>query len=236
MIEPLEAGYRVGVAPNFAVRTDWPARLAVNSGSEPSGAVVVPKPDWRPVGAAELALLTAPGPTASQVSLFHLSDELRARWWKTAEALGMAGDSDAYPAYAREVVEYLRAQGLPAPADTAAEAVVTAPDRRTTRDGLDGSVDVRRGGGLIAGVNLGDEPTAVVFLNLPPAAMRAKTPAQDRWLAKTFLAAHPDYPLVKVRLDPGEGYWLPAAGAVFDHWTLGQNEVGVLIVLRTLTG
>lgn len=230
--ENLQPGYRVGVAPGFDVPADWFSRLAVNAGTEAEGNLLVARANWRSVRENELAALTQPTPSESQLSLFRLSEELRQRWWKTAESIGLAGDSDAYPAYAREVLDYLRTMALAVPADAACEAMITAPGQRTTRGGLEFSVDVRRGGGIIGGVNLGDEPTFLVFVNLPPAAMKAKCPSQDRWLAKTFLTECPEYPLVRLRLDPGDGYWLPPAGVVLDHSTEGQKEVGVILGVR----
>lgn len=232
MSEILEPGYGVGVAPGFAVTADWSLRLAVNGGTEVDGNALVAKADWRCPRENELAIMTQPSSPESRLSLFRLSEDLRQRWWKTAESLGLAGDSDAYPAYAREVVDFLRTTTLAVPVDATCEAMITAPDQRTSRGGLEFSVDVRRGGGIVGGVNLGDEPTFLVFVNLPPSAMKAKCPSQDRWLAKTFLTECPNYPLVKLRLDPGDGYWLPPAGVVFDHSTVGQKEVGVVLGVR----
>lgn len=229
--DPLEPGYRVGVAPGFAVATDWPGRLAINGGTEPERGLRVAKPDWRPLTGEEMDAVT--GASAGPgLALFRLSEGLLQRWWKTTESLGFAGDSDAYPAYAREVVEFLRSRDLPVPADAICEAVVTVPDQRTARGGLDFSADVRRGGGLVAGINLGDAPAFLVFANLPPAAMKAKTPSRDRWLAQTFLTELPGYPLLRLRLDPGDGFLLPATGAVLDYWTVGQKDVGIVLGLR----
>ncbi len=234
MSDSLEAGFCVAVAPGFFVSANWADRIAVNSGTEFQKQTVVPKPDWRPATPAELAILTGDAPIETGVQIFRLSEELRQRWWKTTESVGLAGDSDAYPAYARQVLDFLHSHGIPVSPETTCEAAITVPDQRTTRDGLELSVDVRRGGGVIGGVNLGDEPASLVFLNLPPAALHTRIESQDRWLAKNFFEAYPDYPLVKLLLEPGDGYLLTPGGIIFDHWTVGQKEVGVLVLLRSL--
>jgi hypothetical protein len=92
-------------------------------------------------------------------------------------------------------------------------------------------------------INLGDEPTHLVLLNLAPAAMAAMLgrpgPGEnevDPDLPRRFFAAFPDYPLIRVRLLAGDGLWLPPAGIVYDTCTLDQREVDVALTVRAATG
>ena len=71
-------------------------------------------------------------------------------------------------------------------------------------------------------VNLGDEDTGVVLVNLPladagggtrPAVPGRPAPATVGELVARFLRAFPDYPPVRLRLGPGEGCRLPAGRA-----------------------
>jgi len=63
--------------------------------------------------------------------------------------------------------------------------------------------------------NLSDEESALVFLNL------AATPT-----------AQSDYPVIRIALQPGEGFWLPRIPIAHDGDTRGRTEVDVQLVLR----
>jgi hypothetical protein len=89
-------------------------------------------------------------------------------------------------------------------------------------------------------VNLGDEDTALVVLNLPPAALAAelarRCPVNPATvvvgeLVGRFLRAFPDYPPIRVRLGPGEGCRLPADGLILDGDPSGKQEPDVLLLI-----
>jgi hypothetical protein len=259
----LERGFALTVAPRFHLPGAWPDRLRVNSGVEARGEHFFPRADWRLPAPEELALLAnddgapaAPdGFRREALSLFHVPEHLRRRWWDLAARQGNpAGiDAEGFQAFLRGVVDFCRFKGLPLLPTCACDLVVTAPGRVSTR------VDAAAGclAGLafdlppacslppaegttrpLGAVNLGDEPTSLVLLNLPGARLRDRLctapgvcPTLGE-LARQFLTSFPAYPLVRVLLRPGDGYWLPAGGAVTDGYTLDKQEPDVLLVVR----
>jgi hypothetical protein len=80
-------------------------------------------------------------------------------------------------------------------------------------------------------VNLGDERTSLVLLNLPPARLEERLGPPAEGVVGRFLAACPGYPLVQLVLDPGEGAWLPP-GVVILERRPADRDVDVWLVLR----
>ena len=90
-------------------------------------------------------------------------------------------------------------------------------------------------------INLGDEATHLVLLNLPSELMRALLARDDepgvRSLAPSELAArffdtYPGYPRTRLRLDPGEGLWFPSADIIYDGWVGAKRDVDVVLTIR----
>ena len=46
----------------------------------------------------------------------------------------------------------------------------------------------------------------------------------------------PTYPLIRVRLEAGDGLWLPARGVVYDVCTLDKREVDVALTIHGEAG
>ena len=46
-----------------------------------------------------------------------------------------------------------------------------------------------------------------------------------------FFTARPTYPLLSVRLEAGDGLWLPTGGVVYDVCTLDKREVDVALTI-----
>jgi hypothetical protein len=91
-------------------------------------------------------------------------------------------------------------------------------------------------------VNLGDEPSGVVLINLPVAALASElaTRTPDEPCAATvgevverFCRNCPDYPTVRVCLAAGEGFWLPPGGLVLDGDPSAKDEPDVLLLIST---
>ena len=98
----------------------------------------------------------------------------------------------------------------------------------------------RRQARLWGGINLGDEAVWVVLVNLaagqihdqlaqrcaglPPAGTLGEL--ADRFL--TYLA---DYPPVRLRVEPGEGYRLPVGGILVDACTLDLERPAALLLI-----
>ena len=90
-------------------------------------------------------------------------------------------------------------------------------------------------------INLGDEATHLVLLNLPAkrlCALLAEEGEPDPWslpsseLASRFFAARADYPLTRIRLEEGEGLWFPGADVVHDGWTGAKHDADVVLTIR----
>jgi hypothetical protein len=255
----LAVGLTFRVAPRFHCRTAWAERLCLNGGMVCQPAGVFPRDDWRPASADELRVLvaaesdTTPELGDDQIALLALPAHLRTRWWELAEQSDMEGGTVAgFAALADALVELLRFKRLPLPARCAAAVVVSRPGQPSIRldatgSGLSGlgfnspaSARGRDGHAVpIAVINLGDEAAQIVMLNLAVHALGAyladegvQVRARDVDVLRAFATRHPDYPLIGVRLDPGEGLWLPTPPPAFDGWTVGKHDVDTILVLH----
>ena len=98
---------------------------------------------------------------------------------------------------------------------------------------------------LLGGVNLGDEAVYLLFVNLPAQQLQAELvrrfpdqppPAAVDELARRFLLHCRDYPLVRLRIEPGEGYRVPAGGMLIDACTLDMQGPSVMLMVRQESG
>jgi len=94
---------------------------------------------------------------------------------------------------------------------------------------------------MVGTINLGDETTHLVLLNVPAQGMRAllaqdgesdPTSLSPSDLVSRFFEAYPDYPLTRVSLDPGEGVWFPRADVVHDGWPGAKQDADVVLTIR----
>lgn len=257
---PLRDGFRIAKAPRFHDPSALSDRICINSGTIEAEGVFLPRPEWRAPTETELALLVADGPaapenpTASHLCLFSIPEHLRSRWWTLAEG-GLEQAEAWVPAFAREVASFLQFKGLPIPAGCAFDVVVTEAGQPATR--ADSASGERLGLGfdlaptlpwppddagdlprILGGINLGDEETAIAFVNLlAPAIAEALAGsggdvATIGTLARRFLSRTPDYPLVRVTLRPGDAYWLPRGGVIVDGYPAEKTGPDVILVLR----
>jgi hypothetical protein len=248
----LQPGCRFAVAPHFHLRADWPRRLQVGAGVEEAGGSFFPRQSWRPATADELALLVSAADEPAEelencVCLFPLPGHLREQWWQlleiAAEALG-TGPLPGFDAFVSQVVELLAFKGLPVPDGARCEAVVGGATQPFVSAGLRCNLapwapcpaDEDRWPRLWGGINLGDEETSVVLINLPCAGLRRLAPEQPApasvgELVERFLRYCPDYPPVRLVLGPGEGYRLPRGGLVLDGYRAGKQEPDVLLLI-----
>lgn len=89
-------------------------------------------------------------------------------------------------------------------------------------------------------INLGEEDRFFVFCNLPLAAMAHRVrPAGDAeramdagTVARDFLRQHPDYPLVRLRVRPGEAYVAPTENICHDGSTEDRTTWDVSLTVR----
>jgi hypothetical protein len=206
-----------------------------------------------------IADATSPAESDGVIELFRLPEHLRAEWWQLLErAAGATGGRlPGYGAFVAQVVEFLAFKDLPVPDGAGCDAVVSRPGQRSVRCdaetgrplGMSCSLFPRtpwpvpeeaRVPRLWGGINLGDEATSVVLINFPCQRMDAKlrrclpnqSPATTAGeLTEQFLRACPDYPPVRLTLEPGEGYRLPEGGLVVDGSAEGKQELDVLLLI-----
>jgi len=177
-----------------------------------------PNPDWRPTTDAELAVLVA-GPHRLQhelprqdLWLFAITEHLRSRFWSLAGGLGGSAEGDDwFPRFARELAEFARFKGLPLSPSCTFDLKVSQAGQPSTR--IDAAAGDARLAGLdldrpdsgprpLGGINLGDEPTGLVILNLGPASIRERlaateppeaspaTPRGDSWAASPRIQSY----------------------------------------------
>jgi hypothetical protein len=264
----LVAGYRFRMAPRFATGLSWNERLQLNGGVIRSGDGFRAEPAWRPANDSERALLladdqpagsekAAADPWQTDVCLWTIPEHLRAKWWDLAarqvETLpsgleGMAG-------FARAVADFAQFKGVPLPAECTFDVTLASRDDRadsTTGETAEDSArrflwrgsqaaDAAASSRVIARINLGDQQTSLIFLNLRPqqiTEMLASRPAnaalavQDENPVSLFLQSFSTYPLVRLILAPGEGIWLPGANVVYEADCPTTSEIDVWLNLR----
>lgn len=252
---PLEDGCRIATAPRFSIEPAWAwsERLRINSGVREDDGRFFPNPDWRPATDAELAVLIEGSHRPQHefpledLCLFAITEHLRSRFWSLAQG-GLGGSAergDWSLRFARELIEFARFKGLPLSPSCTFDLKISQAGQPSTR--IDAAAGDSRLAGLdldrldsgprpLGGINLGDEPTGLVILNLGPARIRERLAASElpeaslatpRDLARQFLGRFPLYPIVRVILRPGEGYWLPDHGLIFDGDTTDLAGIDV---------
>lgn len=259
---PLQAGFSFCMAPRFHSRLTWQERLRINTGVEGDGRRFSPRDDWRPPSPAELALLVDDparmrGPaeaalSSSQVGVLVLPAHIRAAWWTVVEQADVSGGKlDGYETFTATLSEFLRFKRVPLPSRCGFEVLASRPEQQSTRvnsttgelAGL-GFSETQATGSFsrtLGIINLGDEATQIVLLNLPLHDMRAILAKQGQTdgramsahdLLTRFFTTLSTYPLVGVRLDPGDGLWLPDNSTVYDGDTRGKQEIDLVLTIR----
>jgi len=254
-----EDHYRLTVAPRFQLRRTFVGRIDRNGGVERRGDCLYPRDDWQSLKREELAALVVEGsgPRAllpsTQLGLLEIPERLRGAWWREAEK---SAGSEGFEGVFSALVEFLRFKRLPLPERVHLEVAVNAPNLPSTRGAPSGAAQglayrdrpaarngrARQALGL---VNLGDEAAFIVLLDLPPSALVARLEAagdaeasafSPDQLVKRYFEIFPREALLRVRLDPGEGLWLPLEGVVHDGWTHGKRDLDVVLSVRMEIG
>ena len=158
--------------------------------------------------------------------------------------------------FAREILEFTSFKQVPVPRQCRFELTVSPPGRPDLSHAAEpdtviaGSSSAERKTNHsppIARVNLGDERSAMVFLNLgrrriaemlgtesaaDSAIDGAVQPLATDDLVRRFLGRSPEYPLLRVILEPGEGVWLPCADVICDVDRTCKEDLDVWLVLK----
>jgi hypothetical protein len=261
----LQPGCRFALAPHFHLPVDWSRRLLVGSGIEEAESCFFPRGPWRPPLETELCLLVSdPAKAAPEeggvfTRLFQLPGHLRSLWWKLLEQAADLGDSElrGFNDFVDQVGEFLVFKGQAFPERARCDVVVSRPGQRSVRwdaeanrlAGLSCSLAPRAPWPLVAetrpprlwgGINLGDEETSFVLVNLPCSQLAAElrrrglhepSPKTVGELAERFLRCCADYPPVRLVLGAGEGCRLPEGGLLVDGYPEGKQEPDVLLLI-----
>jgi hypothetical protein len=201
---------------------------------------------------------TASAELDASIVLFHLPAHLRSQWWELLE-LGSCdlaeGRLPGFNDFAGHVSDFLEFKNLPVPGGARWEVALGSPVQPL----LAGESTLSRAGGLRSslapstpwpaaqehggprlwgGINLGDEEMSLVFLNLPWQLLDEHlfqrfpdqpSPATVGELAGHFLRNCPDYPPIRLRLRPGEGYRLPRSGLILNGYSTVKQEPDLLL-------
>ncbi len=125
-----------------------------------------------------------------------------------------------------------------------------APNQMTVTVGSDSCrvglhIDNQRGSSLHRiSINLGSEPRYFLFINLSIDQLYrlvletdgkavSKTSGSSR-ICMTFMQLFPNYPVVKLRVNPGEAYIAPTEHITHDGCTEGTESLDVFFTLRTI--
>jgi hypothetical protein len=89
-------------------------------------------------------------------------------------------------------------------------------------------------------VNIGAEPRHFLFVNLPlmnivkllKEESRGNPDHESESVGPAFMSRFPGYPIVKVRVDPGEAYIAPTDNVIHDASTIGSKTPSVTLTLR----
>jgi hypothetical protein len=245
----LAAGFRLSVAPRFHSPVAWSDRLRINSGTQWLGGVFIARPAWRAPSPAELQRLLAPDEAATDqdfsnegLTLFGIPEHLRRTWWDTA-AQEVAEGNAAGPgsqAFTRALGEFLAYKGWPFPLAAACDLILSETGQPSTRldpaTGNPGGLAVVPAAPVWGVLNLGDEATALHFVNLSLAQcrelLRPGGQLADVRPAR-FFEQFPDYPLVRLQLEPGEAVRFPGGGLFWDSSTVGKDDLDVLLIVRS---
>jgi hypothetical protein len=200
---------------------------------------------WRQPTADELSLLVwiseeppPPEELNACICLFQLPEHLRSRWWNLLVGAARTLDDGRLPGFetfVSQVVEFLAFKSLPVPEGVRCDLVVSNPELH--RANRDGGFCGRR---LWGKINLGDEPTSVVLINLTRRQMGAElhrrfhdqpSALEMSGLFRHFLRFCSDYPPVRLILEPGDGCRLPSCDMVLDHYLEGKREPDVTLLI-----
>ncbi len=207
-------GCRLVVAPHFQTGEGWSQRVSLGAGFTRTAEGLCPLPPWRPAGADELALLL-PDPErplvredlADCLCLFAVPAHLRSAFWDLLAGIEEQGSvsGEGFDALVAEMARFLSFKELPVPPGAVFDLVVTRPGQAS-------ALDPATLWGLI---NLGDEPAAVVFVNVPGRELPAE-----------------DYPPVRLRLEAGEGVRFPRGGLLAGSDGTATDQPDVLLLAR----
>jgi len=191
--------------------------------------------------------------------LFALPQHLQTTWWDLLDRTRLTGTMhlEGFDVFVREVASLLTFKELPVPDGATFDLVASQPGQRSIRYSAGGArpegmafdrsprttwplSPEGRPARLWGAINLGNEAISAVLVNLAAQQMHdvlalrfpgLPAAATHGELAAGFLTHLPDYPPIRLRIEPGEGYRLPAGGILVDACTLDMHEPAVLLLI-----
>ena len=218
----LHPGCRFIIAPRFHMSAEVPQRLMLRSAADPHDSRGLASAAWRAPTADERAWLLPPadGPMPEEeanavVSLFQLPMHLCAAWQQLLEQSASTlaeGKLQGFDLFASRVVEFLAFKKILVADRTHCELIVGNPGQPdvdagpTQRSGTDTPPRPQ----LWGGINLGDEDGVIVLCSITGGS---------------------DFPMVRLRLGPGEGFRLPPVGVILGSCTDDGHEPNVMLII-----
>jgi hypothetical protein len=203
--------------------------------------------------------LTEKEALARGLCLFALPRHLQSAFGTMLEQAAQAsGRLEGFDGFVREVARFLDFKGLAVPEGTVFDLLVSRPGQRSVQwDGETGQAvgltfdlagwlswpvpDQARAPRLWGGINMGEEAVSLLFVNRSAEQLQAdlacrlpglSPPATMDELGRRFLTHCPDYPLVRLKIEPGEGYRVPGGGLLIDACTLDVQGPSVMLMVR----
>ena len=191
--------------------------------------------------------------------LFALPQHLQTAWWDMLDRARPAETTqlEGFDAFVHEVASLLGFKELPVPNGANFELVASQPGQRSICWNAGGArpeglafdrlprtawplFSEQRPARLWGAINLGNEAISAVLVNLAAQQIHdllaqrfpgTPAPATHGELAARFLTHVDDYPPIRLRLEPGEGYRLPTGGVLVDVCTLDMEGPAVLLLI-----
>ena len=170
----LERGITIAVLPRFRHTLLTPAGIRLNSGVECLADRFAARNDWQCPNDKELAVLVgsesdAPEEPTKRIELFEIPGHLYKQWGEAAEELAAApGEpSERYERFVHSLASFLTYKKVQVENATFNVIAARPPEESALgMSGCPGGLGIGDGGPLLA-TNLGEEPTSLIFLNLP---------------------------------------------------------------------
>ena len=240
----LERGIRISVLPRFRPTLLTRVELYLNSGVERSGSGFTARDDWRPLDKEELRMLIvseadAPEDRSERIELLEIPGHLHQQWRATAPELATRSSrpSREYQRLVASLASFfcfkkvhvencsLTIRAAEFPHGSVFASLGSPPGLKT------GPVEESP---LLA-VNLGEEPTSLIILNLSIRRLRELVASRgmtqdlpDR-ITQQFMALFPKYPLVRLVLPARHGVRFFPAAVVHSGYAEKKNELDVLL-------
>ena len=211
----LESGIRISVVPHFRPTLLTRAELYLNSGSQRWQSCFKARHDWRPPTEQEQRMLTtaegeAPESQFDRIELLEIPGHLHKEWRPIARKLATDTDSpsEEYERFVAALASFFRFKKVHV--ENCSFTVMAAEPTHQSGFTRLGDADSLKIGAVeespLLVVNLGDEPTALVILNLPIRRIRELVASRHvpesppNCITQQFLELFPEYPLVRLVL------------------------------------